>query len=58
MLTESDLASRWRVSKGSLANARSAGRGVSFVKLSPGRVRYLLSTVEAYELAALVVTAA
>lgn len=53
LLTETDLAHRWQVARGSLANDRSANRGVPFVKLGT-RVRYRLSDVEAYEAAALV----
>lgn len=55
LLTEADLAARWRVSRGALANDRSAGRGLSFVHIG-SRVRYRISDVEAFELAGLVVT--
>ncbi len=48
-LTEQQLASRWLVNPGSLANQRSRGRNlVPFVRLM-GRVRYRLVDVEAYE---------
>ena len=57
LLTAEDLAARWQVSRGSLANERSAGRGAPFVKLS-SRVRYRLADIEAFELAALVVAVA
>ncbi len=48
-LTEAQLAARWQVHPGSLANARGRGRNVvPFVKLL-GRVRYPLALVEQYE---------
>jgi hypothetical protein len=53
LLTEADLAARWQVSKGALANDRSAGRGIPFVKIQ-SRVRYREIDVEAFELDALV----
>jgi len=56
LLTETDLAARWQVSKGALANDRSARRGVPFVKISAGRIRYRLDHIEAFELDALVLT--
>jgi hypothetical protein len=55
LLTPDDLASRWQVHPGSLANARSAGVGVPFIKIG-ARVRYRLADVEAFEAAALVRT--
>lgn len=48
LLTTRDLAHRWQVNIGSLANDRSARRGVPFVKIG-GVVRYRLRDVEAYE---------
>lgn len=49
LLTERELATRWQVAPGSLANARSAGRSpVPFVKLL-GRVRYRREDVLTYE---------
>lgn len=49
LLTERELADRWQVHPGSLANARSAGRApIPFVKLL-GRVRYRAADVLAYE---------
>jgi hypothetical protein len=53
LLTEADLAARWKVSKGALANDRSAGRGIPFIKIQ-SRVRYRAVDVEAFELDALV----
>ena len=48
LLTANDLARRWQVHMGSLANDRSAGRGVPYVKIG-GVVRYRLSDVEIFE---------
>ena len=48
LLTTRDLAQRWQVHVGSLANDRSAGRGVPYVKIG-GVVRYRLSDVEVFE---------
>lgn len=43
------LAARWGIHPGTLANQRSRGEGVPFVKLSATRVLYRLSDVLAYE---------
>ena len=48
LLTTRDLAQRWQVNAGSLANDRSAGRGVPYVKIG-GAVRYRLCDVEVFE---------
>lgn len=48
LLTTRDLAQRWQVNAGSLANDRSAGRGVPYVKIG-GAVRYRLRDVEGFE---------
>ena len=48
LLTTRDLAQRWQVHVGSLANDRSAGRGVPYVKIG-GAVRYRLRDVESFE---------
>lgn len=48
LLTTRDLAQRWQVNAGSLANYRSAGRGVPYVKIG-GAVRYRLRDVEGFE---------
>ncbi|MCC2321941.1 helix-turn-helix transcriptional regulator [Cellulomonas xiejunii] len=56
LLTERELAARWRLSPGTLANQRSQGRGASYLKLSgSGAVRYRLADVLAYEDGAAVV---
>lgn len=48
-LTEKQLAARWQVNAGSLANARGRGHhAVPFIRIM-GRVRYPLAAVEAYE---------
>ena len=52
-LSARDLAERWKVSEGWLANRRSAGAGVAYMKLG-SRVRYRLSDVQAHEAAALI----
>jgi hypothetical protein len=56
-LSTADLARRWGVSTGWLANMRSAGTGPSYLKLGT-RVVYPLTSVESYEAAALVRTQA
>lgn len=57
-LTGQDLAKRWSVTPGYLANLRSEGRSpIPFVKF-PGRVLYRLADVEAYEEDHLVAAAA
>lgn len=49
MLTTKELAERWSVSAGSLANERATGRSVvPYVKIGE-RVRYRLSDVLEYE---------
>jgi hypothetical protein len=53
MLTTKDLAARWRVSAGSLANDRASGRSaLPYVKIGD-RVRYRLSDVVSFEESAL-----
>jgi hypothetical protein len=48
-LTERQLAERWQVNPGSLANARGRGRSlVPFVRIM-GRIRYPLATIEQFE---------
>lgn len=54
-LRTTDLARRWGVSTGWLANMRSAGTGPSYLKLG-SRVLYPLVSVESYEADALVRT--
>jgi hypothetical protein len=56
LLSRQELARRWGVSAGRLANDASQRRGCVFLKLSPGTVRYRLVDVEEYERAALVGT--
>lgn len=55
LLTDAQLAERWQLSRGTLANQRSQGRGPAYVKIV-GRVRYRRSDIEAYEQAGLVST--
>lgn len=50
LLTTKDLAARWQVHVGHLANLRSAGGGPPYVKLG-GSVRYREEDVSAWELA-------
>lgn len=57
LLTESDLAARWRVSPKTLQAARSQGRLVRFLKIGRA-VRYRLADVVAFEAAHEMVTAA
>ncbi len=53
MLTTKELAARWSVSPGSLANDRALGRSaVPYVKIGD-RVRYRLRDVERFEESAL-----
>lgn len=49
-LRTTELAERWAVSTGHLANLRVQGRGPSYVKLGGGSVRYSLADVEAFEM--------
>jgi hypothetical protein len=53
LLTDAQLAMRWQLSRGTLANQRSQGRGPAYLKLA-GRVRYRRSDIEAYEQAGFV----
>jgi hypothetical protein len=53
LLTDAQLAVRWQLSRGTLANQRSQGRGPAYLKLA-GRIRYRLSDIEAYEQAGFV----
>lgn len=53
LLTDAQLAERWQLSRGTLANQRSQGRGPSYLKIA-GRVRYRRSDIEAFERAGLV----
>lgn len=48
LLTDAQLAERWQLSRGTLANQRSQGRGPAYLKIA-GRVRYRRSEVEAFE---------
>jgi hypothetical protein len=45
LLTVDELSERWRLSVQSLANLRSKGEGVPYVKLPSGSIRYKLSDV-------------
>jgi hypothetical protein len=53
LLTDAQLAMRWQLSRGTLANQRSQGRGPAYLKLA-GRVRYRRTDIEAYEQAGFV----
>jgi hypothetical protein len=53
LLTDAQLAARWQLSRGILANQRSQGRGPTCLKLA-GRVRYRRSDIEALEQAGFV----
>ena len=48
LLTDAQLAERWQLSRGTLANQRSQGRGPAYLKIA-GRVRYRRSDIEAFE---------
>jgi hypothetical protein len=49
LLTEQQLADRWQMNAGSLANSRGRGRNVvPYVRIM-SRVRYSLAAVEQYE---------
>lgn len=52
LLTPSDLALRWSVSRQTLTNWRSRGKGPVYVKLGKGataRIRYRLGDIERFE---------
>lgn len=51
LLTTDELAARWGRSPRSLANDRSAGRGIRYIRLGGGTIRYYLSDIEKYEAA-------
>jgi hypothetical protein len=53
LLTDAQLAVRWQLSRGTLANQRSQGRGPAYLQLA-GRIRYRRSDIEAYERAGFV----
>ncbi|HEX8508634.1 MAG TPA: helix-turn-helix domain-containing protein [Propionibacteriaceae bacterium] len=55
LLTDAQLAERWQLSRGTLANQRSQGRGPTYLKIA-GRVRYRRSDIESYEAASMVPT--
>jgi hypothetical protein len=55
LLTDAQLAERWQLSRGTLANQRSQGRGPMYLKIA-GRVRYRRSDIETYEQAGLMET--
>jgi hypothetical protein len=55
LLTDAQLAERWQLSRGTLANQRSQGRGPAYIKIA-GRVRYRRSDIETYEQAGLMET--
>lgn len=48
MLTQNELASRWRISPATLERWRSEGIGPQFLKLG-GQVRYPTADIDAYE---------
>lgn len=48
LLTPEELAARWRITKGTLANWRAKGRGPTFTKLG-NNILYNLSDVVEYE---------
>jgi hypothetical protein len=58
LLTPADLAARWSVSVGTLANDRCAGRGLRYVKVNGSRIRYRLADVLEHEAAHLIEVAA
>jgi len=57
MLTPRELADRWSVSPAHLANLRSRGEGVRYVKIGAS-VRYRVADVESFESANAVEVAA
>lgn len=49
LITERELAARWQIAEGTLANRRSAGTSPVPYTRPLGRVRYRLADVIAYE---------
>ena len=49
LLTTAELAARWRMAIGSLANMRTRGDGPKSIKIGGKCVRYRLADVIAYE---------
>ena len=54
LLTPKDLASRWHVTVGALANMRCRGDGPAYLKLGAKAVRYRWLDVVAFERSAVV----
>lgn len=52
-MTPGELAERWRLSDSHLSNLRRAGKGIPFMKLPTGAVRYRASHVVSAELGAM-----
>lgn len=53
LLTPADLAERWSMSVGTLANLRSARKGPAYLRIG-GAVRYRPEDIERYESEAMV----
>lgn len=50
MLTEKELAARWKVTTRTLKSWRASGKGPAFVEIGETKgVRYRVSDIEAYE---------
>ena len=49
LLTEKELAKRWSSHPGTLANNRVEGKGIPYVRLVSGTIRYRLSDIVASE---------
>lgn len=49
LVTTEELSAHWRMAAGHLGNLRRAGRGVPYIKLPTGAVRYRLADVLAAE---------
>lgn len=52
ILTPAELAKRWGMAVGTLANWRNKGKGPEYIKVGSGnnsKVRYSLAVIEAYE---------
>ena len=49
LLTEKQLATRWSASHRTLTNTRSEGKGIPYIRLVSGAIRYRLSDVLASE---------
>lgn len=54
LLTEADLANRWKIPQKTLRNWRCLRKGPPWIQIGAGHVRYRPADIEAYEAAKLI----